>query len=187
MGALHRRYATLAAKEAADSCQAKTEQAQAATSQQQEQASEQQGTPSQQQQQQQDQQAPASPYTPKSVGLCSPGDFGQQLQIVGMSATLPNVDQVARWLDALLYKTSFRPVHLKQWVKVDRTLQDADGQVSKGFPCPSVAFIGYCRQKQRCVWLRAPCHLWRPAMLVFHVGVCITALSRSHVHAINPA
>jgi hemolysin activation/secretion protein len=136
---MHCRYATLAAKEAADSCQAKAEQAQAATSQQQQQqAQEQQGTPSQPQQQ--DQQAPASPYTPESVGLCSPGDFGQQLQIVGMSATLPNVDQVARWLDALLYKTSFRPVHLKHWVKVDRTLQDVDGQVRNGLLCTPAPF-----------------------------------------------
>jgi hypothetical protein len=164
------RYATLAAKDAADSVQAKAGKAQAATSQQQQQqqAQEQQGTPSQQQQQ--DKQAPGSPYTPESVGLCSPGAFEQQLQIVGMSATLPNVDQVARWLDALLYKTSFRPVHLKQWVKVDRTLQDANGQVNDRWLCPSGSFIVSCRPdlEQHCVWFCAPCHMWRPAVVAKH-------------------
>lgn len=39
-------------------------------------------------------------------------------QIIGMSATMANPDVVARWLDALLYETTFRPVQLKEYVKV---------------------------------------------------------------------
>lgn len=38
--------------------------------------------------------------------------------------------QVANWLDAVLYKTTFRPIELKQWVKVERALRDAEDQVS---------------------------------------------------------
>jgi hypothetical protein len=38
--------------------------------------------------------------------------------------------QVANWLDAVLYKTTFRPIELKQWVKVERDLRDAQDQVS---------------------------------------------------------
>jgi DNA polymerase theta len=49
-----------------------------------------------------------------------------------MSATLPNVDQVAKWLDAVLYTTTFRPIQLQQWIKVDRCLRDADDQVGLG-------------------------------------------------------
>lgn len=34
------------------------------------------------------------------------------LQIIGLSATLPNLDQIARWLGAHLFVTDFRPVRL---------------------------------------------------------------------------
>ena len=42
------------------------------------------------------------------------------LQVIGMSATLPNVDGLARWLAAELYVTDFRPVPLDVFVTVGR-------------------------------------------------------------------
>lgn len=35
--------------------------------------------------------------------------------------------QVARWLGAQLYQTSFRPVPLDQYIKVGRQIKDANG------------------------------------------------------------
>lgn len=48
------------------------------------------------------------------TGLCTHGG----LQIVGMSATMSNGSVIAKWLDAELFETDFRPVPLKQYIKV---------------------------------------------------------------------
>ena len=44
------------------------------------------------------------------------------LQVVGMSATLPNLPQIARWLGSSLFMTQFRPVPLKEYLKVDSSI-----------------------------------------------------------------
>jgi DNA polymerase theta len=46
------------------------------------------------------------------------------IQIIGMSATMSNISQIAHWLDADSYVTSFRPIGLNEYVKVDSILYD---------------------------------------------------------------
>ena len=41
-----------------------------------------------------------------------------------MSATLPNLDVLARWLEADLYRTDFRPVPLTELVKIGAHVYD---------------------------------------------------------------
>ncbi|PON76487.1 Helicase and polymerase-containing protein TEBICHI [Parasponia andersonii] len=51
-------------------------------------------------------------------------DPAHGLQIVGMSATMPNVGAVANWLLAALYQTDFRPVPLEEYIKVGNMIYD---------------------------------------------------------------
>ncbi|ROT77098.1 putative DNA polymerase theta-like [Penaeus vannamei] len=47
------------------------------------------------------------------------------IQIVGMSATLPNLDLLSHWLSSQLYSTDFRPIPLLQTVKIGKAVYDS--------------------------------------------------------------
>jgi len=39
------------------------------------------------------------------------------IQIVGMSATLPNLNEVCDWIDSILYMTDYRPVEVNEYIQ----------------------------------------------------------------------
>uniref|UniRef100_A0A6U9QKR8 Uncharacterized protein n=1 Tax=Picocystis salinarum TaxID=88271 RepID=A0A6U9QKR8_9CHLO len=52
----------------------------------------------------------------------------QHVQVVGMSATIGGVEVLAKWLDAALFLTNFRPVVLRQHVQRDGDIFRWDGK-----------------------------------------------------------
>uniref|UniRef100_A0A2K5CWA9 DNA-directed DNA polymerase n=1 Tax=Aotus nancymaae TaxID=37293 RepID=A0A2K5CWA9_AOTNA len=60
-------------------------------------------------------------------------DRSNAVQIVGMSATLPNLELVASWLNAELYHTDFRPVPLLESVKVGNSIYDSSMKLVREF------------------------------------------------------
>ncbi|CAM8919656.1 unnamed protein product [Rhodiola kirilowii] len=64
----------------------------------------------------------------------SKGDNASGLQIVGMSATMPNVAAVSNWLQAALYQTDFRPVPLEEYIKVGDSIYDKSMHLVRTMP-----------------------------------------------------
>ena len=59
-----------------------------------------------------------------------------QLQIVGLSATLPNINIFSTWLGASIYITDFRPVPLVEYVKVGGAIYDKNMNKVKNLEPP---------------------------------------------------
>ncbi|XP_053712085.1 DNA polymerase theta-like isoform X2 [Synchiropus splendidus] len=64
------------------------------------------------------------------------GSLSEGVQIVGMSATLPNLSLLACWLDAELYQTDYRPVPLQEHLKVGSEIYDNSLSVVRQFTPP---------------------------------------------------
>uniref|UniRef100_H3DKC6 DNA polymerase theta n=1 Tax=Tetraodon nigroviridis TaxID=99883 RepID=H3DKC6_TETNG len=61
------------------------------------------------------------------------GSLSEGIQIIGMSATLPNLSLLASWLCAELYQTDYRPVPLQEHLKVGCKVYDKDLSVVRQF------------------------------------------------------
>jgi DNA polymerase theta len=54
-----------------------------------------------------------------------------KIQVIGMSATLPNLDQLAAWLNAELFITNYRPVPLREYVVLGTKVYDAKNRTEE--------------------------------------------------------
>lgn len=69
--------------------------------------------------------------------------LSEGVQIIGMSATLPNLSLLAGWLDAELYQTDYRPVPLQEHLKVGSDIFDKSLSVVRQFtPALNVKVTG---------------------------------------------
>lgn len=100
--------------------------------------------------------------------------LGDGVQIVGMSATLPNLEHVAKWLDGTLFVTKKRPVTLTQFFKRNDVIYDSAGnevrRIKQHYPedtehvvtlCQEVTAEGasvlvFCEKK---VWCKSCCSM----------------------------
>ena len=54
-----------------------------------------------------------------------------------MSATFPNISDIAQWLNAELYVSDFRPVEVKEYLKFGQEIYASDGiTLLKKLPFP---------------------------------------------------
>lgn len=67
--------------------------------------------------------------------------YNLNIQIVTMSATLSNVQLLQQWLNAELYITDFRPVALKEMIKIGHKIYDNKMQLIRYINQPSAAAI----------------------------------------------
>ncbi|MEQ2228411.1 hypothetical protein ILYODFUR_008503 [Ilyodon furcidens] len=61
------------------------------------------------------------------------GSLSEGVQIIGMSATLPNLSLLASWLGADLYQTDYRPVPLQEHLKVGCNIYNKSLSVVRQF------------------------------------------------------
>ncbi|XP_068797587.1 helicase POLQ-like isoform X2 [Struthio camelus] len=64
-------------------------------------------------------------------------------QIIGMSATLNNVGDLQKFLQADYYTNNFRPVELKEYIKIRDTIYEVDSKAENGFSFSRVLSFKY--------------------------------------------
>ncbi|XP_060542967.1 helicase POLQ-like isoform X3 [Pantherophis guttatus] len=70
-------------------------------------------------------------------------------QIIGMSATLRNVEDLQRFLKAEFYTSNFRPVELKEYVKIQDSIYETDSKAENGLKFSRLLDFKYSSELQK--------------------------------------
>uniref|UniRef100_A0A8D0HDA6 Helicase, POLQ like n=1 Tax=Sphenodon punctatus TaxID=8508 RepID=A0A8D0HDA6_SPHPU len=70
-------------------------------------------------------------------------------QIIGMSATLNNVGDLKKFLQAEYYTNNFRPVELKEYVKIRDSIYEVDSKADSGFTYSRLLDLKYSSNLQK--------------------------------------
>ncbi|XP_015273407.1 PREDICTED: helicase POLQ-like isoform X2 [Gekko japonicus] len=70
-------------------------------------------------------------------------------QIIGMSATLSNVGDLQKFLKAEYYTSNFRPVELKEYVKIQDSIYEVDSTAEEGFKLSRLLDYKYSSNLQK--------------------------------------
>ncbi|NWW05911.1 HELQ Helicase, partial [Oreocharis arfaki] len=73
----------------------------------------------------------------------------KKTQIIGMSATLNNVGDLQKFLQAEYYTNNFRPVELKEYIKIRDTIYEVDSKTEKGFAFSRLLNFKYSRNLEK--------------------------------------
>lgn len=70
-------------------------------------------------------------------------------QIIGMSATLSNVEDLQKFLKAEYYTSNFRPVELKEYIKIQDSIYEVDSKAENGFTFSRLLDFKYSSSLQK--------------------------------------
>uniref|UniRef100_A0A8C5RFR9 Helicase POLQ-like n=1 Tax=Laticauda laticaudata TaxID=8630 RepID=A0A8C5RFR9_LATLA len=70
-------------------------------------------------------------------------------QIIGMSATLRNVEDLQQFLKAEFYTSNFRPVELKEYVKIQDSIYETDSKAENGLTFSRLLDFKYSSELQK--------------------------------------
>ncbi|NWZ10834.1 HELQ Helicase, partial [Agelaius phoeniceus] len=73
----------------------------------------------------------------------------KKTQIIGMSATLNNVGDLQKFLQAEYYTNNFRPVELKEYIKIRDTIYAVDSKTENGFAFSHLLNFKYSSNLER--------------------------------------
>lgn len=59
-----------------------------------------------------------------------------KVQIIAMSATFPNLNEISEWIGGTCYTSTFRPIEIKEYAKVGNKVFNKSGEIEREIANP---------------------------------------------------